>query len=112
MSPTSRGPKITSTPNPSTASAGRKLRWPAVLALVAALITVVPIVIGVAITAAKPGPAATSGTSFKPVAPAPTAPTPPPASTTAPAAKHARQPGVLVALLQHATTMRTSPDGS
>jgi lipoprotein-anchoring transpeptidase ErfK/SrfK len=75
------------------------------LALVAALITVVPIVIGVAITAAKPGPAAASGTSFKPVAPAPTA------STAAPAAKHVRQPGVLVALLQHATTMRTSPDG-
>ena len=76
------------------------------LALVAALITVVPIVIGVAITAAKPGPAAASGTSFKPVAPAPTASTPAPA-----AAKHARQPGVLVALLQHATTMRTTPDG-
>jgi lipoprotein-anchoring transpeptidase ErfK/SrfK len=76
------------------------------LALVAALITVVPIVIGVAITAAKPGPAAASGTSFKPVAPAPTASVPAPA-----AAKHARQPGVLVALVQHATTMRTSPDG-
>ena len=79
------------------------------LALVAALITVVPIVIGVAITAAKPGPAAASGSSFKPIAPAPTASTPAPTSTDA--KKPTRQPGVLVALLQHATTMRTSPDG-
>src|SRR5690349_21139378 len=98
---------ITSTSNPSPPDAGRRRRWPAVLALVAALITLVPIVVGLAITAAKPGPAAASGASFKPVAPAPTAST---ASTPAPAA-HSRQPGVLVALLQHPTTVRTSPDG-
>jgi len=80
------------------------------LALVAALITVVPIVIGLAITAAKPGPAAARGSSFKPVAPSsPTASAP--AATSTHSNKSARQPGVLVALLQHATTMRTSPDG-
>ena len=80
------------------------------LALVAALITVVPIVIGVAITAAKPGPAAASGSSFKPIAPSPTAAAP--TTTTSTRSKtSAHQPGVLVALLQHATTMRTSPDG-
>jgi lipoprotein-anchoring transpeptidase ErfK/SrfK len=104
-----QGPKITST-NPSP-SGGRNRRWPAILALVAALITVVPIVIGVAITAAKPGPAAASGSSFKPVAPSPTASTPTPTPTSTHEKKPARQPGVLVALLQHATTMRTSPDG-
>jgi lipoprotein-anchoring transpeptidase ErfK/SrfK len=107
ISPTSRGKKINATSNPSPSGAGRKRRWPAVLALVAALITVLPIVIGVAITAAKPGPAAAGGSSFKPVAPAPTA--------SAPAAtdskKPVHQPGVLVALLAHATTLRASPDG-
>jgi lipoprotein-anchoring transpeptidase ErfK/SrfK len=87
-----------------------------VLALVAALIALVPIVIGAAISAVKPGPAAGSGTSFKPVAPAPTASAPAPVAPApaapAPAAHHARQPGVLVALLRHATTMRTSPGGA
>ena len=73
------------------------------------MITVVPIVIGVAITAAKPGPATASGSSFKPVAPSPTAAAP--ATTSTHSKKSVRQPGVLVALLQHATTMRTSPDG-
>jgi lipoprotein-anchoring transpeptidase ErfK/SrfK len=106
MQPTSRGQNITSTSNPSSPDASRKRRWPAMLALVAALITVVPIVIGVAITAAKPGPAAASGTSFRPVAPAPTASTPTPAAT------HSRRPGVLVALLVHPTTMLASPDGA
>ena len=81
------------------------------LALVAALITVVPIVIGVAITAAKPGPAAASGSSFKPIAPSPTAAAPATTTTSTRSNKSAHQPGVLVALLQHATTMRTSPDG-
>ena len=109
ISPTSRGQKITSMSNPPPSGAGRKRRWPAVLALVAAVITVVPIVIGVAITAAKPGPAAASGSSFKPAAPSPTGSTPAPTSTHS--NRPARQPGVLVALLQHATTMRTSPDG-
>ncbi|MGZ6571612.1 MAG: L,D-transpeptidase family protein [Solirubrobacteraceae bacterium] len=104
-----QGQKITSMSNPPPAGAGRKRRWPAVLALVAAVITVVPIVIGVAITAAKPGPAGASGSSFKPAAPSPTASTPAPTSTRS--NRPARRPGVLVALLQHATTMRTSPDG-
>ena len=58
------------------------------LALVAALITVVPIVIGVAITAAKPGPAAAGGSSFKPIAPSPTAATP--ATTTT--STHSKSP--------------------
>jgi lipoprotein-anchoring transpeptidase ErfK/SrfK len=79
------------------------------LALVAALITLVPIVIGVAITAAKPGPAAATGSSFKPVAPGPTASA---LQDGAAKGRHARQRGALVALLQHATTMRTSPDGA
>ena len=107
---TSRGQKITST-NPPPSGAGRSRRWPALLALVAALITVVPIVIGVAITAAKPGPAAAGGSSFKPIAPSPTAATPATTTTSTRSKKSAHQPGVLVALLQHATTMRTSPDG-
>jgi lipoprotein-anchoring transpeptidase ErfK/SrfK len=81
------------------------------LALVAALITVVPIVIGVAITAAKPGPAAAGGSSFRPIAPSPTAAAPATTTTSPHSDKSAHQPGVLVALLQHATTMRTSPDG-
>jgi lipoprotein-anchoring transpeptidase ErfK/SrfK len=80
-----------------------------VLALVAALITVVPIVIGVAITAAKPGPAAASGSSFRPVAPSATASASTPTST--PSNGPTRQPGVLVALLAHPTTMHTSPGG-
>lgn len=96
-------------PDPSTPGAGRRRRWPVVLALVAALIAAVPIVIGVAITAAKPGPVSAAGSSFKPVAAAPTASTPTPASTDA--KRPARHPGVLVALLQHATTMHTSPGG-
>jgi lipoprotein-anchoring transpeptidase ErfK/SrfK len=80
-----------------------------VLALVAALVTLVPIVIGVAITAAKPGPAAAGGAGFKPDAQTSTPSAPAPAADSS--RRHARQPGVLVALLQHATTMHTSPDG-
>ena len=94
--------------NPPSSGAGRNRRWPAVLALVAALITIVPIVIGVAITAAKPGPATVSCSSFKPAAQSPAA-APTPAATHS--RRPARRPGVLVALLRHATTMRTSPDG-
>src|SRR5262249_45545642 len=83
-------------------------RWPAVLALVAALVTLVPIVIGVAITAAKPGPAAASGAGFKPDAQTSTPSAPAPAADNS--RRHARQPCARDALLQHATPMHTSPD--
>src|SRR5437660_3792249 len=92
---------------PDGAAERRKPRWPATLAIVAALIAAVPIVIGVALGAAKAGPAPARGSSFTPVGPA--ASGPPPATTTA--RRAARQPGVLVALLQHPTTMRTAPGG-
>lgn len=87
----------------------RRRRWPAALALVAALIAAAPIVIGLAISAAKPGPATAAGSSFRPVAPAPTASQPAPTATRS--NTPTRQPGVLVALLQHPTTMHASPAG-
>lgn len=77
------------------------------IAVLAALIAAVPIVIGVAITSAKPGPATAAGGSFKPVAPVPPAPAP---ATTQPH-RPGHSPGVLVALLRHPTTMRASPGG-
>jgi lipoprotein-anchoring transpeptidase ErfK/SrfK len=86
------------------------LRWPLVLAVGAAVIALVPIVIGVAITSAKPGPASTAGSTFKPVAPV--AQTPAQPATTAQGHRTSRPSGSLVALLKHATTMRVSPGGA
>lgn len=76
------------------------------LAVAAAVIALVPIVIGVAITSAKPGAASVAGSTFKSVAQTPAQPT-----TTAQGHLSARASGALVALLRHATTMRVSPDG-
>jgi len=97
----------TDAPQPS----GRRSRWrmAAVIALVAALIPAIPIVIGVAISAAKPGAAKATANSFKPSAPA--APTNPQTTPAPPTPTHHPQPGALVALVTHATTMRGSPGG-
>src|SRR6476646_8660350 len=97
----------TDAPQPS----GRRRRWrlAAVIALLAAVIPAVPIVIGVAISSAKPGAAKASANSFKPTPPAP--PSNPQTTTTPATPTHHRQPGVLVALVQHPTAMRASPGG-
>jgi lipoprotein-anchoring transpeptidase ErfK/SrfK len=97
----------TDAPQPS----GRRRRWrlAAVIALLAAVIPAVPIVIGVAISSAKPGAAKASANSFKPTPPAP--PSNPQTTTTPAAPTHHRQPGVLVALVRHPTAMRASPGG-
>lgn len=105
-----QGPPINSTSDPPASGAGRRRRWPAALALLAALIAAVPIVIGIAITAGKPGPTTAAGSSFKPASPAPTS-SQQPTSASSRANTPRPHPGVLVAVLQHPTTMRDSPGG-
>jgi lipoprotein-anchoring transpeptidase ErfK/SrfK len=78
-----------------------------VVTIIAGLIAAVPIVIGVTITAAKPGAAPATGSRFRPVASVPATPT----QTSRQARRPARPHGVLVALLERATTMRVSPGG-
>ena len=93
-------------PNSDSTGGGSRRK---LLIVIAALVPLIPIIVGVILTSGKP---AKSGVSAQ-LSPFATsqATTPVPPVTPAPAHVHKRPSGQLIALLRHATTMRLTPRG-